>query len=69
MRTRLRHFRPGLEFLSERVVPSGGRLFAVGQDVGGASVVRVYHADGTPSRTIDPFGSAFTGGARVATGT
>src|SRR5947209_4654632 len=56
-----------LEFLSERVVPSASHLYAVGQDIGGASLVRVYNEDGSPNRDLSPY-PGFSGGARVATG-
>ena len=57
-----------LEFLTERVVPAATHFYAVGQDIGGASVVRVYNEDGSPARDISPYGPGFTGGARVAVG-
>jgi hypothetical protein len=57
-----------LESLTERVVPAGTHFYAVGQDIGGASIVRVYNEDGSPARDITPFGAGFTGGARVAVG-
>jgi len=56
-----------LEALTDRVVPAT-HLFAVGQDVGGSGLVRVYDEDARPVRTFAPFGTAFAGGARVATG-
>jgi hypothetical protein len=67
MRARSGLFRPVLESLGDRVVPSATRLFAIGQDVGGASAVQVYNEDGSPSRSLDPFGAGFTGGVRVVT--
>jgi hypothetical protein len=57
-----------LESLSERLVPAANHLFAVGQDIGGTALVRVYHEDGSPARDITPFGPGFTGGVRVVTG-
>jgi hypothetical protein len=60
--------RPSLEPLTDRVVPAATHLYAVGQDVGGASIVRVYGEDGTLTREFAPFGPGFTGGVRVATG-
>ena len=38
-----------LESLAERVVPAADHLFAVGQDIGGTALVRVYHEDGSPA--------------------
>ena len=61
-------FRMDLESLSDRIVPSTTHLFAVGEDIGGASIVQVYNADGTFNRAFNPYGPAFTGGARVVTG-
>ena len=52
-------------------VAGGGtspRISAVGADAGVASVVRVYNADGTDRFSLTPYGSDFTGGARVAVG-
>ncbi|HEX4608178.1 MAG TPA: FG-GAP-like repeat-containing protein [Urbifossiella sp.] len=56
------------ESLDDRIVPSATHLYAVGEDIGGSSVVRVYNEDGNPELTIAPFGAGFTGGVHVATG-
>jgi hypothetical protein len=63
-----RRVRLDLESLCDRALPSTTHLFAVGQDIGGSSIVKVYNADGSPNRDIDAFASDFTGGARVAVG-
>src|SRR5688572_7820028 len=65
--TNTRRIRLGLESLSERIVPAA-HFHAVAQDIGGTSLVKVYNEDGHLVRTIAPYGSNFTGGARVATG-
>src|SRR5262245_15940974 len=65
--TDTRRVRLGLESLSERIVPAT-HFRAVAQDIGGTSLVKVYNEDGNLARTIAPYGSNFTGGARVATG-
>src|SRR5262249_53765224 len=57
-----------LESLTERVVPAATHFYAVGEDIGGPAIVRVYNEDGSPARAITPYAPGFTGGARVATG-
>ncbi|MDB5309224.1 MAG: hlyA 3 [Gemmataceae bacterium] len=63
-----RRVRMDLESLAGRVVPSATHFYAVGQDIGGSAIVRVYNEDGSLARTINPYGPGFTGGVRVATG-
>src|SRR5262249_51013414 len=65
---RPRSVRLCLESLADRVVPAATHLYAVGEDIGGSSIVRVYGEDGGLVREITPFDPGFTGGARVATG-
>lgn len=65
--TNTRRIRLGLESLGGRIVPAA-HFHAVAQDVGGTSLVKVYSEDGHLVRTIAPYDSNFTGGARAATG-
>lgn len=46
--------------------PPSAAAMAVGTDAGPVSTVVVYRSDGSVSFTITPFGSGYTGGARVA---
>src|SRR5688572_16251026 len=63
-----RRVRLSLDSLTERVVPAAAHFYAVGQDVGGSSLVQVYHENGQLALTLTPYGPGFTGGARVVTG-
>ena len=66
--SRTRHARLALESLDRRIVPTVMHLYAVGQDIGGASIVQAYNEDGSLNRSFSPFGPGFSGGVRVATG-
>ena len=48
--------------------PASGEVYAIGTGAGTPARVNVFNADGSLRSAISPFGGAFPGGARVATG-
>src|SRR5207253_1024117 len=58
-----------VEPLETRTLLSGGPVFVTGTDAGSPGIVHIYDASTDQERfSIDPYGSAFGGGVRVAVG-